>query len=172
MARSHGGQRSRSGAVHNKEWTVACVDSSTLDLAIGSILAFVMFTADEAETVLRTHGFVAAELNAGGVSERATIAVGLAIISARSASVGATAVPRPATDGSYPWLWHGWLFITSGAEAAIVNENLLDRRDIDSKAMRKVKEDEVMVLVLEVCESVDQAGEARVDAGLRVLTGD
>ena len=172
MARRPRFQASRSGAVHNKEWTVVCTNDTALDIAIGTVVAFVMFTADEAETVLRTRGFVFGELNAGGVNERVTVAVGLAIVSARSAAVGITAIPRPATEGSYPWLWHGWLEVSSAREAAIVNNFLHNRIEIDSKAMRKVKEDEVMLLAFEVCESTDQTGDMTVGGGLRVLTGD
>ena len=172
MARQTRVIRGRSGAVHNKEWTVACIDGTSLDHAIGSVVAFSMFTADEAETVLRTRGFVHGLMDPTAVNEHVTIAIGLAIVSARSVSVGVTAIPRPATEGSYPWLWHGWMQLTSGQEGAIVNDFLAERVDIDSKAMRKIKETEVMLLAFEVCESSDQAGITLVHGGLRVLTGD
>jgi len=165
-----GGSRSGRGGVHNKEWTAACIDSTLMDVAIGTVVAFSMFVADEAETILRTRGHIQVIQNSGVADESATIAIGLAIVSARAVAAGAASLPRPATEGSYPWLWHGWS-ITSSV-AGLVADGMLARLEVDSKAMRKVKETEVMALVFEVCESVDQGGSVQLDGGFRVLTGD
>ena len=161
------------GAVHNKEWTAACIDSTPVDLAIGTLVVFSVFVADEAETLLRSRGSIQLVLNANAVEESVTCAVGLAIVSARAVAAGAASVPRPATEGSYPWLWHGFLFGTSFDSAVTAGSSLRGTRlEVNSKAMRKLKETEVMVLAFEVCESVDLGGSFQLDAGLRVLTGD
>jgi len=172
MARSRVVARGRSGAIHNKEWTAACIDGTSLDIAIGTVAVFVMFTADEAETLLRTRGNLLTILDASAVNENATIAVGIGVVSARAAAAGAASVPRPATEGAYPWIWYGWFNVTSGIEAAVIPQYLGERLMIDSKAMRKIKETEVVVLVFEVCESTDQGGQVSLFGGLRVLTGD
>ena len=175
MTRARGFRGARSGAVHNKEWTAACIDGTSMDNAIGTLLAFTMFVADEAETILRSRGHIWAVLNAGAQDEEVTLAVGLGIVTARAATTTAT-VPRPSTDGSFPWLWHGWLhvsnfaasFATAGSSQAAMSDSII----VDSKAMRKVKETEVMILAFEVCESDDKTGSTSLGAGFRVLTGD
>ena len=162
----------RSGSVHNKEWTVACIVPTNLDLAVGSLVVFSMFVADEAETVLRSRGDFMAQLNPGAIDEAAVVAAGLAIVSARAVAAGAASVPRPATEGSYPWLWHGFFNVSSAGGAIGQGNGHADRIVIDSKAMRKVKETEVMVLAFEICSSVDAGGVVQLLGGLRVLTGD
>ena len=164
----------RSGALHNKEWEVACIDFSSIDLAIGQLVAFVLFTADEAETLLRLRGEVYMELDAGATDEMATVAVGVGVVSARAAIAGTGSIPRPATDGAYPWLWHGFMNVSSGQGASVPVDlaSLFDRLSVDSKAMRKLKETEVIVIVFEICESVDQTGHVSVGGGFRALAGD
>ena len=111
-------------------------------------------------------------LNATVVDETVTVAVGIAKVSARAAAAGPASLPRPSTEGSFPWIWHGWLILSTVAGVNIGSPAQAQRLDVDSKAMRKFKEDEVMVLVFEVCESTDQTGTVQIDGGLRVLSGD
>ena len=162
----------RSGAVHNKEWAASCAIATLIDLAPATTVAFSMFTADEAETILRLRGELICTLDAAGVNESAVVAVGVGVITARASAAGVAAVPRPATEGSFPWMWHGWFNVTSGQEAAINQNFLTDRLTVDSKAMRKIKETEILVLVFEICTSNNQGGAVTVFGGLRVLTGD
>ena len=175
MARGHAVARGRSGAVHNKEWTAACIVTTSLDIAVGAVVAFSMFTADEAETILRTRGSISAHFDPTAVNESVTLAVGLGIVTARAVAAGAASLPRPATEGSFPWLWHGWL-MTDSFGLAVTDQSAspawVDRLEVDSKAMRKVKETEVMALVFEVCTSVDGGGLVVLNGGFRVLTGD
>ena len=160
------------GGIHNKEWEAVCLAPTTLDIAVGTLVAFVMFIADEAETLLRSRGRFRMVLNAAAIDESVTIAVGLAIVSARAAAAGVASLPRPATEGSYPWLWHDFgVASTFQGQASGTFAQVIDMI-VDSKAMRKVKEDEVMVFVVEVCSSVDGGGSLQIDGGLRALTGD
>ena len=175
MARGHQVVRGRSGSVHNKEWTATCAASTVMDIAIGTLVAFNMFVADEAETILRTRGRVMAHFDPASVNESVTVAVGLAVVSARAVAAGAASLPRPATEGAYPWLWHGWLMMDSFAVQileASASPAWVDRLEIDSKAMRKVKETEVVALVFEICDSLDGGGSVIIKAGVRALTGD
>ena len=175
MARGHAPSRGRSGALHNKEWTAVCIDGVAMDIAIGNVEAFSLFVADEAETLLRTRGQILAHFDPGAINESATIAVGIGVVSARAVAAGTAFLPRPATEGSYPWLWHGWLLVSSFGVAltdVAASPAMVDRLEVDSKAMRKLKETEVLALVFEVCESTDITGVVRLRAGFRVLTGD
>ena len=159
----------RSGAVHNKEWDAVCLTPTQLDLAIGTSAAFTLFTNDRSETLLRMRGQIHWHLDASVVNELATIAMGIAVVSATAAAAGA--VPVPGTDGAYPWLWHGWTTVASLEEAAITPNFLSTLTEVDSKAMRKMKEEEVIALVVEVCSSLDQGGNVQIAGGFRALVG-
>ena len=170
MARNRG-YVAKSGAVHNKEWEASFLNETAMDLAIGTVVAFALFSNDRSETLLRTRGEIFVQLDAAAVAEDYTIAVGICIASARAVAAGAASLPRPGTDGAYPWIWHGFLIGSSGREAAINNNTLFARLTVDSKAMRKMKETEDVVLVFEMVESTDQTGQVRLMGGFRALVG-
>jgi len=72
-------------------------------------------------------------------------------VSAQALSVGISAIPHPSTDAAWGgWLYHTFLFarfdffIVSG-----VNPNMMHNIVIDSKAMRKIGEEERLVTVFE-----------------------
>ena len=170
MARGTRIVRGRSGGIHNKEWTAICTLPGEIDLAPGALLAFEVFVADEAETLLRTRGRIRATLDAAAIDESFVLAVGLAVVSSKSATIGVTAIPAPVTDGSYPWLWHG--FLLGNSFSGVNSTATTDILEVDSKAMRKVKEDESVVLAFEMCASDNSGGVVNILAGLRSLTGD
>ncbi len=173
MARRPQSLRGRSGGIHNKEWESVCIATTSLDIAAGTLLSFALFVADEAETLLRTRGQIMAHFDPFAINESVTLGVGLAMVSARAAAAGAGSLPRPISEGSYPWLWHGFLMCDSfGPTLTAIDYPLVHRLEVDSKAMRKVKEDEQMVLMFEVCDSNDLGGLVTLSGGFRALTGD
>ncbi len=145
-----------------------------MDLDVGdAALASLNLVAFEAPfTIMRIRGQLLAQLNAAAVNERVVLAVGIIVITEEQSSTGVTAIPNPQTDMDADWIWHGFLTVTSGQEAAIVNEGLIDRLEIDSKAMRRVKPGMSLALVAAVAFSVDQAGSVDFMYGARVLVGD
>ena len=91
---------------------------------------------------------VGVTLDAGGIDEASIIVCGLCVVSSDQFT-GGTA-PDVLADGSSDdesWIWQGSLYVSSGAQAAVVNEGLFDRIVIDSKAMRKLKPSEVIAFV-------------------------
>ncbi len=175
MPRRGGHQLVRSGSTRSKEWETVCLASSPLDLAIGTVLVFELFRVLSAETLLRTRGQIMASFDSSAVNEAATIAAGIAFVSTRALLAGAASVPRPSSEGGYPWLWHGWFDVSSVPSvggASISGEGLVQRLMVDSKAMRKVKEDESMILAFEMCDSVDLGGNVVFSGGFRALAAD
>ncbi len=104
-------------------------------------------------TLIRVRGRVAA-LTDDSSTPSGFAQVIMGIIKVTSAAFAAGAVPTPATDESSDWLW--WDAATIGAAAADVigQEVTIDRLIVDSKAMRKIGNNEVVVFVTElvVCE--------------------
>ena len=77
-------------------------------------------------------------------------------------NAGSTAVPGPQSDESWDgWLWHRYFRLTSAgaiAGGAATDEDIAGimgaslRVEVDSKAMRKVKDEEIVIAVVEVAE--------------------
>ncbi len=159
----------RSGKRANYNWQGNCGSNVATDLAVGSASFFNLFAFTEAATLVRTRGELFLQLDGGGIDERVMIASGIIIVSTNAAAAGIASLPSPRTDPEDDWLWFDYTAITTGAEVGIVHDFLVARKEIDSKAMRKVKATDTMVLVNEVCASVDATGTFDSMFGVRVL---
>ncbi len=128
----------------------AAVDGSTA-LAASTVLLDQVFIPDApGETVIRTRGLFGVESDQSAASESANGAVGIGVVSAQAVSVGITAVPHPVTDAGWNgWFWHSYWNSTVRVSSAVGFQNLLRNITIDSKAMRKVGDEERVVIVLE-----------------------
>jgi len=78
--------------------------------------------------------------------------MGLTVVTA--AAVAGLAVPNPAVDFGSDWLWWDRAIIGVAAGDVIGEEVTIDRLLVDSKAMRKIGLNEVLVFVarLTTCE--------------------
>ena len=153
MARSFTRGRGRLGASRKTLW--AGFGGSNTNLAAGA--ATIINSANAALLLLRPFTIVRTRLvwnvrsDQAAVTENYAAAIGLAVVSDQAVAVGVTAVPTPVTDvGSDLFLM--W-------SAAISQFNFLSSvgfhpasgvmSEIDSKAMRKVDDDQDIVLVVE-----------------------
>ncbi len=122
-------------------------------------------------TINRLRGRVGATLDTGGVDESAIILCGLAVFPADTTT--APEIFGDGTDDEWSWIWQGSLYVTSGAEAAVVTERLSATIEIDSKAMRRVKPDWQLRFVHEppIELVVDQTGTYDLTYFVHVLKG-
>ena len=108
-------------------------------------------------TIVRTRGWMHAVMNISDTAQggfRGACGIGIATIEAIAA--GVAAVKHPLGDIEWDgWLWHSVFdvrtitsTIADGSNAAAVSQ----RVEIDSKAMRKISDEEVMFGVVEVVE--------------------
>jgi len=108
-------------------------------------------------TILRTHGTILAEFDGVSDSDAAAIFWGLMVTDDDRVAAGAGAFPDIGTD-------IGDLFASGvlllNAEAAARAESAVDRQVFDSKAMRKIKQDDQVVLVAQM---IVLAGSGTVD---------
>ncbi len=123
----------------------------------------------EASTLVRIHGDMLFQLDASAVDERIIVAWGLIKVAANQVSVGVTSMPHPFTDIEDDWIAHGYVNLSSGADAAIQPDAAFQRVTVDSKAMRKFKATESLAVVVEVGNSLDQGGSFDWGYGFRVL---
>ncbi len=138
----------RSGKkIDYKQWAAApgggAQHSASATFIIGN-LAF-----NEPATILRWRGMVSAMFDESQqVGDRASIGFGIGVFSTDAVTLGATALPDPLGEPEYPWVWWSEIdlecFVAAGQEAWGVGRQLLE---IDSKAMRKVKPGQSVLIV-------------------------
>ena len=128
-----------------------------------------------ASTLMRIRGVIGATLNAGAVQEHMQILFGLLIVSSDAFAAGVapefTISGAPAEEGH--WIWTGSLYLSSGSEGSVVSDHLSGSLEIDSKAMRRVKANDVLAVVTEIpaALAVDAAGDVDVIYRYRALFG-
>ena len=102
-------------------------------------------------TVVRTRGILAFRSDQTGASESFNAALGYAIVSDQASAIGATAIPTPYTDlGSDLFFVHQFMsgrfeFVTGIG----FHPQAMATIEYDSKAMRKVNDDQDIAVVLE-----------------------
>jgi len=122
-------------------------------------------------TIIRTRGEARIFLSSvsAALDGFQTFGLGIGVASATAFATGAAAVPTPLTEAS----WAGWLWYWSGplmANAAIsdTDGSANIRIPIDSKAMRKLRDDEVVYFAAEAGTEVGTAV-AKIYVGTRQL---
>ena len=116
-------------------------------------------------TIVWTRGDVALRVGATGADATIVGAYGLAVVSDQAFAAGIASIPKPFDDAGWDgwFVWRsfsmGWDFDdATGVRFATVNQ------EVDSKAMRKVTDNETIVLVAQ-----SQVGEFDISMPLRVL---
>ncbi len=120
-------------------------------------------------TVVRMRGQLAVATDAaGGPVSLAT--VGLGVYLADNAAVAAGTLQLPLRDAGSDWIWWYPAVIKEGSAGQAEQDQWagFDRVIVDSKAMRKVKNDQALVLVAEVVNAQGTA-QANVYGRIRVL---
>ncbi len=144
--------------------TAAAANTATLVTSLSaSALALRPFT------IVRSLIFMAIRSDQAAATENFDVAYGEAVVSDQSTAIGVTAVPTPFTDlGSDLWYLHQimsghFTFITG---AGVLNDDSLWTQ-IDSRAMRKVNDDQDVIGVLE--NSSLSAGSTTFLAGRQLI---
>jgi len=102
------------------------------------------------ETIVRTRGSLVIQSDQNAASEEPFGAYGVAIVSEQARAIGPTAIPCPYTDAdSDKWLVHGYWAAPLLFGSAIGSQNVSQRFEFDSKAMRKIVPGEEVVFMLE-----------------------
>ena len=133
-----------------KQWTSVpgLIDSQSADTTfIGGGLSFAV-----PATILRVRGYVAAMFDeTRQINDQMVVNFALGLVSTDAFVVGATAVPDPVAEPEYPWLW--WMemrldaFVVAANQASTPWGPAGQRYEVDTKAMRRVKPGETLVMV-------------------------
>jgi len=108
-------------------------------------------TATAGATMIRTRGQALIHFDPTSIADVFLVAFGLGIFNADAFAVGITALPGPFSDVGWPWVYHKIVLFgpaVSATESEVaIGQNLWV--DVDSKAMRKQRENETLGWVAE-----------------------
>ena len=154
-----GGSFSRSRPTPKYTW-FTFGEASVNDPIPSKVLGVAGAQAQVSLTTVRIRGTVGAVLDTGGINEAVMVRFGLVKVTGDAFAAGATSIPGPGSDREADWIWTGQLFLDSGAEAAIVTENLSAQLSVDTKAMRKLRAGDTFAFMAETlaAEITDQGG--------------
>ena len=135
----------------------------------GSQLSDITGQFGAAGTIFRVRGELLASIDSPTDGAKVLITAGIIRITEEQLAVGITAVPNPLADLDADWLWHGFvplMFVTPDAASGEAAGRLV----IDSKAMRKMRQGELLGMVV---DSNALTGTDAVDIvfGVRILFG-
>jgi len=174
MARARRSGRS-SGVDYN--WGGSFLELTASSTAITTaILGGVTAVFSNAQTIRRIRGGYTAFVDgATKTSDSMLLCLGIIVVSNAAAVAGVASVPSPATDPEDDWMWHQVVPLMSvtaspsGLQPVQVSGSV--RGEIDSKAMRRVRAGETLILVADGV-SLDAGLTYSVAAGCRILTSD
>ena len=142
----------RRGARRGTDWSASAVATGFGGLAASTAAISQGFVPTVGgETLIRTRGLFSWRSDQLASSEGLVGAVGIAVVTEQAFTVGITAVPHPHTDAAWGgWLWHSYFASQIDVSSAVgFTQDGAHQLVVDSKAMRKVDEDERLVLVVE-----------------------
>ena len=157
MARGKGVGRTR------YEWQGAA--GAEAALAAAGVIVFLIGLADKAETVMRVRGRIAVLGEGIAAGEATLVTWGVRVFA--PGSVAGNVTTSPFTNSEDDWLAYGMIPLVGGTV-----ESVALSVEVDSKAMRRMREGEELALVFENTTLVGAGDAVRVAFGLRVLTGE
>ena len=169
----------RSGPRRPTFWETTS-STSLQTLTDGGTVAVVNAIVTEAEldnvpnpTLVRVRGQIFAQAGAAmnAVLDCVLVSHAIMVVDAKQLAVGITALPLPLTSNSEDFLWFGSQFVATNTVGSIAASNWsMDRLNVDSKAMRKITLNQVLVMVTEMDTLSGGGGEdIRFGFNLRML---
>ncbi len=141
-------------------WRGAVVNSTTDN----STNALIIHLFTEASTVMRVRGFLRVVFATATDADDIRLAAGIMI-----RGEGLSGSPSPGVELEKSWMWHGFGRIVFDAGLPGSGATIFDF-NIDSKAMRKVKENDELILCVNGTD-ITGTGTAIWVGGVRLLVG-
>ncbi len=151
-------------------WTL--IDSVFAGFAAGTSAVNLLAAQHLPETLLRIRGRWAGNL-LGAQAPGVGLSVFAGIIQVPEGT-GTTVLWSPFTDGDAPWIWWDVMhfFYNEAVVDVIASQSTLaDRREVDSKAMRKLRNTELQIVLENVTMSTFSASSVNMSLSGRVLSG-
>ena len=154
-----------------KSWLGANFGATSINATAQAVLGAFQFTVSSSSTLLRIRGNLLVKATPDAVADNTVVGLGMGIITTDAATIGGTSVPGPLGDPDWDWVWHQYVPLDAG-QAALAGDDIgtFVRVPIDSKAMRKMKTNESLVLIGHAANS--NFGALVVSGGMRALFGE
>ena len=129
------------------------------------------FSSTFARTLLRLRGQFLLSAIPNAAADDDVVGLGFGIVSTDAAVAGGTALPSPLGDPGWPWVWHGYFPLIDQAATAADDKAIGNfvRLIVDSKAMRKMRSNESLVMIGHLSEG--EYASVSIAGGIRVLFG-
>ncbi len=141
------------------QWAATVPETQFIALAAATSVIDSSFTPSGAapETVIRTRGLLTVMTDQVAASEQPFGAFGICVVSDQAFTAGVASVPTPYTEAeSDLWFLHTfWSAAMLSATQVGFDGRVAYHFELDSKAMRKVNEDETIIAVMENGNSTD-----------------
>ncbi len=150
MTRGRSFKRS-AGTKRLTEWTSSVPEAAFTALAGASAIIDNAFTTPNVETLIRCRGLLVIQSNQIAAAEQPFGAIGLCLVTDQAFAAGAGSIPLPYTDSeSDAWLLHQFWAAPFQFGDGTGFARIDAQYQLDSKAMRRVTQDDTVLMVLEV----------------------
>ncbi len=129
-----------------------------------------LMTFNQSGTLMRIRGNVSVLMDVGAASDILVVGLGIIIGTDVQVTAGSGSFPSPLSRLDADWIWHAFAPLLSETGTQSDDGSLLWQQEIDSKAMRKVRQNDNLVLVAESAQLVGTS-QADVAIGVRALQG-
>ena len=152
-----------------KEWTGSTVGEQNITTTQALLSSQISPVLDQTYTHIRLRGELLFVAVPNAAADHDIAAIGAIVVQEQAIAAGGVSLPGPIADPEADWLWHQYVPLRSAAATAANDEaiGLFARVTVDSKAMRKIKKDQELVLVVE--SSTGEFASITVQGGVRAL---
>ena len=119
-------------------------------------------------TLFRCRGNAVVSIDGPTDGDKLVVAMGIMLVQSDAFAAGVTSVPDPLSDTGSDWIWHQ--YVPLQAQAANLEHGVVARVEIDSKAMRKFKPNQTLIMTW-TGSSLAGTPAFDVTGGVRALIG-
>jgi len=125
-------------------------------------------TFNDAATIYRLRGQLLIRFDGTSAGDTNIAGVGIIVVQESAVAAGAASVPNPLTDPEADFLWHQYAPFIQPVTDDVGGVSSSMRIEVDSKAMRRVKDTQTLQLVASMSAAT---GATTLTGGIRILTG-
>jgi len=138
------------------DWIASTDETDRTALAAATSLLDQSLLVTVVGTIVRTRGMISVWTDQVATSESPFGALGMGIVSAEAATAGAASIPAPYSNASWDgWMVHQYFHAPMTFGDATGFAALGATFEFDSKAMRKITPDDVLVVMVENASASD-----------------